>query len=166
MRPARLFTLVLLAAIVATVSSMLTPSSLVAQLPDCGLDCQECGPLPDYWEGYDEDPLGDNDMACPSTPGETCNACDVSVAEVSISQEAIGRALVSSRVSEVPALIAAYGDRLLLSDTRNLVAIKGNACGSDALGVWVTVSSQKMAALRTAELGSLEDVLTEQAGER
>lgn len=150
------------AAIVAATSMAFFQAPVAAQV-DCGLECDGCGPFPEsYHEGQDGDEWGEYDMECPSFPNESCNECGVTLAAGSVSQEAVGRALVEATVSEAEALMAAHGDRVLLSATRNVVAIQGNACGRHAMGVWVTVSAGKMGALRESGLGgSLEQVLAQ-----
>lgn len=155
---------VLLVAMTAGLMALLmVPAPAVGQ-EDCGDDCRGCGPFPqDYHEGYNESAWGDNDMACPPMTNTDCNECFVAPAEGALSQDDIGRALLLATALEMPTVVAAYGDRLLLSDKQDLVAVRGNACTQDALGVWVTVSPEKMTALRAAGVQSLDDLLRQRA---
>lgn len=137
------------------------PPAVAAQW-NCGSDCGGCGPFPDlYKEAKTSDPFGEFDMECPQLSSSTCSACPLAVSSDAVDQEAIGRAVLTANVSEIPALVTAYGHRLLVSDTRDLIGIQGNACNERALGVWLRVSADKMAAFRTADLQSLDEVLNQ-----
>lgn len=132
-----------------------SPRGVVAQ--DCGTVCVECGtPFETLYEGAVYNPDGENDMSCPGTVGTGCESCKFSVSSGKHDREAIARAVLTSSMQELPTLIAAYGSRLLLSESRDLVAVVGNDCNDAALGVWLVVSREKMAALRRLDLASYE----------
>lgn len=133
------------------------PSNVSGQ--DCGQQCFFCGsPFEELWEGANYSPSGSYNMACPGVVSTTCADCMFSAAEGAVDQEAIGRAVLTAEPYELGTLVAAYGDRLLVADDRDLVAIQGSACSPDALGVWLVVSSEKATTLRAAGLASFDAV--------
>ena len=106
------------------------PAPALAQ--DCGSSCQRC-----MWlgrEGVNHSEGSHNLMDC--RLGSQCAPCsggpppgeDVSVSEAGVSETEILRALTSAARSELPQLLAEYGDRILLHTSRNLLAIRGSGC--------------------------------------
>lgn len=152
----RLLRSLLFAAVAAVSVLAVAPAAVTAQY-DCGIGCTTCGSYPFRYEGSWYDEWADWDMECPPLVASWCVDCPLSIQSDEVSQESIARAVLASTEAELPTLIDAYGDRLLLADGRDLVAVTGSACNPEALGVWLAVDSERVSALRSLGLASYDE---------
>ena len=152
-------------AILALTAAMATEATDVAAqstpFADCGKECYQCGPGGLQMEGRGSSPTGAYDMNCPDEPSNTCSrdACSsafMSVAEVGPGDLEVLATLRDAPLEALPALIARYGSRLLLHDSRRLVAIRGTSCGSGSVTGLVFLSRDKIRALTRLPVRRLE----------
>ena len=144
-RTAPALAVVAIAATVTAVALAATPTPAAAQ--DCGKECHICGPGEWGREGVNFG--GSYDMGC--TGGELCGVCGLkSVTDIAPSPLAIVQDIENSPIEDLRRLVAKHSDRLLLHESRRLLAIRGSACSDDVTAV-VFLSSR--ATSKLARLG-------------
>lgn len=164
LRPLMLATIVLLTVGIAPVAG---------QTADCGNECKVCGM--NSWEGSKFTPLGPYNMDCTTTgPSGGCSTAscpggDTSVNEHWVAASAIAEVLGSASSSDVLAILAAYGDRLLYSPERGAMIVKGTKCHPNGIAAMVSLAPRtahafaRMRARNPEVLPLLQDYLTAQA---
>lgn len=120
---------------------------------DCGLNCNWCGL--NKWEGRSFSFLGPYDMKCTySASGSGCATCsESSAAEDGVTADLIAEILLSARPGDVRAIVAAYGDRLLLIPERNGIAVKGIGCSAASIAKLVILPRAAMQAFMVNSVG-------------
>ena len=153
LRTAPALAVVAMAVTVTAVALAATPTPAAAQ--DCGKECHICGPGEWGREGVTFG--GSYEMGC--TEGQLCGVCGLkSVRDIAPSPLAIVRGIETAPFEDLRRLVEMHSDRLLLHESRRLLAIRGSACSEDVTAV-VFLSSQ--ATSRLARLGVR--ALTQQA---
>jgi hypothetical protein len=106
----------------------------------CGSDCFQCGD-----HKFESDTTGGPyDSRCIGPTETACAGCDSrSLSERVVGASAIAKVVEAASSMELRAVLAAYGDRLLLNAARNILVIKGNGCDRDDLGTVVFLSPAK-----------------------
>jgi len=130
---------------------------------DCANNCRVCAE--EKWEGYGYHPEGPYNMTCTWTgPGGGCSQAFCGPGAVNedwIPASAVAEVVESALISELPALLEAYGDRLLFSPERNAVVIKGIQCDADRLEIMVALPAELARAFEDSEVGRLRIFLAE-----
>ena len=128
-----------------------------AKAQDCGRYCRQCST--GGWEGYEYSVAGEHDMACQVTE-IGCSECGTRVtSSTGISGRSIAQLLGTREEHEMPAAVAAYGNRLLVDDVRSIVGVRGNTCNPEAIDAVVFLTRSKARSLRKAGARSLRDAL-------
>ena len=142
-----------LALVVLVASAGSTP----AYAQDCGLVCGLCGPGKWGREGAIFDGDGGYNMAC--VMGNKCRECGgaFSIATDSPSEFQMLRAIQHASLEDLPELIKRYRPRLLLDESRRLLAVRGTACNADRVMALVFLMEDKSKALERLKLARLED---------
>lgn len=133
------------------------PGTAAAQVVDCGRNCMPCGD--NKHEGINHAVSAPHNMDCigPVETG-TCTACSApSVSRKAVDAMIIARVVQAATVRELRAVVAAYGDRLLLNASRNVVVVKGNGCDPDALSTVVYLAPSKARVFARLNVASLEE---------
>lgn len=117
----------------------LVPSSLRAQ--DCGLECHVCGD--NRWEGVFFSQGAPYNMTCVLTDEGGCDRCDEgSVNDNVVDPSLIAEIVATSSRSDLSAVVAAYGHRLLVHPDRSLFVVLGSGCDPEALHTIAFVPSE------------------------
>lgn len=149
------------AIVIATVA--MTSSTANAQAYDCGLECHICGTS--AWEGtmYQED--GPYNMTCFTTEGG-CEECPSagSVNEMFVNAMSIADVVQGASVSELNAVVEAYGDRLLLHSGRGLLVVQGTPCNPQSFEAIVSLPFEKVNAFQRLGVTSLKAFLERESG--
>jgi len=123
---------------------------------DCGRDCSVCGS--NWWEGITFSPTGDHDMECQVTETGSCGECGRrSVNAAVIDAALIARTIQDATPQDIPAVIAAYGRRLLVQTRRGLVAVRGTGCSEDAVAAVIFVGTTAADSFRRLGVSELSD---------
>lgn len=143
--------------VLVAVMSGVGVSALKAQ--DCGTDCHVCGPG-FYWEATQHIPFGTQDMTC--RWGPSCSRCMLSVGDDDRAATEIATIVRSVPLTGLRAIVDEFGDRLLLSPSRRLLAVLGNGCNPQALESVVILSQAQSDELERLGIRSLKRFLEQQ----
>jgi hypothetical protein len=142
---------ILLITLVSAVALMLAPRASRAQAPDCGRYCQDCGFLGS--EGYSYSATGAHSMTCYNFLS-WCKICGDSRTNDGASAEDVLARLKSGTDAVASQAASVYRGQLLVSATRNLVAIRGTKCDPNALVALVFVSPERARLIK--QLGAID----------
>ena len=140
--------------------ALITGAAVSPAMPsDCGQECNKCGPTGTAWQGVDEQPDGDHSMFC--DPGESCAGCasGPGLAAHVVPAEEIAGVLAAISPADIPALVEAYGDRLLIQAEKGFIAVIGSSCSLTALETFVVVPRAVIDALGETDVRTIEEYL-------
>lgn len=158
-----MITFVLPKSAVAVLAALLAiaaqPGLVQGQNYDCGYNCAPCGD--NQCEGNTYGATAPWNMDCwgPTETGGCMHCRAPSLTANAVDAMIIGRVVEAATVRELRAVVAAYGNRLLLNASRNVVVIKGNGCDPDALSTVVYLTPSKARALARLNTRALESFL-------
>lgn len=150
----------LLIASVALLCPLALDAPAVLAQTDCGTQCVSCGT--GKYEGRNYDPSGSHNMNCGS--GTWCDACPFAVSETTAGAEELVESLRAGPAWKLRAVVQRHRDRLLLHRPRSLLVIQGTVCDPQALDAVVPLSPERLDALQTLGVMSLEHFLDRGGG--
>lgn len=126
---------------------------------DCGENCLTCGD--DKWEGitHSEENAVYNMTCILNVDLGGCHECETETSSTTVRAVSIAKAAEAITQSEVGALVAAYGDRLLLNVDKNALVVMGTDCDADRVGAYVYLSPGKVQAIAEAGVRSYKHYL-------
>ena len=137
------------------------PSTVQAQGgPDCAGECVTC--LAGKKEGRNHSAGSKYDMTCDWVKeGETCptEGCLNATVEDHVPSELIAELVSLASPAELPAVIAAYGDRLAVASEREFVVVLGQPCDPLWLSYTVQLSATKVDDFERLGTRNLETLL-------
>lgn len=146
------------AALIAIVLAPATPRTVKAQ--DCGTNCSGCAT--GMKEGWSYHAKGDYNMDC-LTATTGCAQCggEMLVKDAAQAPGALLSTLRSVSLESLRQMAPTLRDRLVVHPTRNIVAVRGEACQSKSVVALAFLSRERMEILSRSGLPGLEDLLNQ-----
>jgi len=127
-----------------------------ASAQECGDDCVPCGAIDSFIGVWTDGGLAFLDTTQCSYGTGDCEGCYRTVGDQTPLGTEILRAVESASEADLAQLLDAYGDRLLFHPKRNVLAVRGTTCSTEALAAVLYVNGEKAAALRRLGVDLLE----------
>ncbi len=145
---------------VAAIAALAASPMAAAAQQDCGRTCHSCGFLKLSDEGRDYVGRANGfDMDCRFLSCRRCQLAPNDVGDAGLPAAHALRAIQGASADSLSALVAHYSGRLLLDESRRLLAMRGIGCASDHVTAVVFLSRETTIAVSALIDGRLPAVV-------